>query len=89
MIFLGFGGVAALCFGVFVAVATQASSAAASAPNDMFHGYPRWLVVLVGSVIAALVLWLFGKLVKWAIWILIIVVLVGGLVVAGQMLLAG
>lgn len=69
-----------------LAVIRQAAEAATSA-NGPFYGYPPWLVVLVGAVVAALVLWIFAKLMKWAIWILIIVVLVGGVVTAAKMYL--
>lgn len=58
----------------------------AAAP-DPYHGFPPWLVVAVGALVAALLLWIFGKLVKWMIWVLIIVVLAGGLFTAGRMLL--
>lgn len=40
--------------------------------------YPRWLVVLVGTLVAALFIWILMKLLKWALWILFFVVLVGG-----------
>lgn len=58
-----------------------------AAASDPYYGYPPWLVVAVGALIAALLLWIFGKLVKWMIWVLIIVVLAGGLITAGRMLL--
>jgi hypothetical protein len=60
-----------------------------SESNGYLHGYPPWLIVVIGAVIAAVVLWIFAKLVKWTIWVVILVVLVGGLVVAGRMLLGG
>ncbi len=68
------------------AVIRQAAEAA-SASNGPFHGYPPWLIILVGAVVAAVVLWIFAKLVKWTMWIVILVVLVGGAVIAGKMLL--
>jgi hypothetical protein len=40
--------------------------------------YPRWLVVLVGTLIAALAIWILMKLLKWALWLLFFAVLVGG-----------
>ena len=42
-------------------------------------GYPRWLVVLVGTLVAALVIWIAIKLLKVALWILFFLVLVGGI----------
>ncbi len=41
--------------------------------------YPQWLVVLVGTLFAALVIWLLIKVLKWALWLLFFGVLVGGI----------
>jgi hypothetical protein len=41
--------------------------------------YPRWLVVLVGTLAAALVIWISMKLLKWTLWLLFFCVLIGGL----------
>ncbi len=60
-----------------------------SASEGYLHGYPPWLIVVIGAVIAAIILWIFAKLVKWTVWLVILVVLVGGMIVAGQMLLGG
>ncbi len=49
--------------------------------------YPRWLVVLAGTVGLALFLWILMKLLKWALWLLIIGVLLGGFFWAGWELL--
>ncbi len=70
-----------------VLVVIKATAGAASVANDPFYGYPPWLVILVGAVVAAMALWIFGKLLKWAIWLLIILVLVGGVITAARMLL--
>lgn len=86
-IFLGPASATAFFSVVFLAVLRQAADAAANSPNSPFYGYPPWLVVLAGTLVAALVLWVFAKLMKWALWILIILVLVGGLVMAGKMYL--
>jgi hypothetical protein len=48
--------------------------------------YPRWLVVLVGTLAAALVIWILMKLLKWTLWLLFFAVLIGGLVWAGWLL---
>ena len=40
--------------------------------------YPQWLVVLVGTLAAALVIWLLIKVLKLTLWILFFGVLVGG-----------
>ncbi len=45
--------------------------------------YPRWLVVLGGTVVAVVVIWIMMKLLKLALWLLLISVLIGGLVWAG------
>ena len=41
--------------------------------------YPQWLVVLGGTLVAALVIWLAMKLLKIALWLLFFVVLIGGI----------
>ncbi len=41
-------------------------------------GWPRWLVVLVGTVVLALLIWIGMKLLKVALWVLFFVVLIGG-----------
>ncbi len=69
-----------------LAVIRQAAEAA-TGPNGPFYGYPPWLVVLVGALAAALLLWIFSKLLKIAVWILIVLVLVVGAVTAAKMLM--
>lgn len=41
--------------------------------------YPRWLVVLAATLVTVLVLWIMLKLLKWAMWLLLAVVLAAGL----------
>jgi hypothetical protein len=41
-------------------------------------GYPRWLVVLAGTLVLALVIWIGMKLLKVALWLLFFGVLIGG-----------
>lgn len=48
--------------------------------------YPKWLVVLVGTFAAVLVIWIMMKLLKWALWFLLFVVLVGGVLWSGYLL---
>jgi hypothetical protein len=48
--------------------------------------YPRWLVVLVGTLIAALIIWILMKVLKWALWLLFFAVLAGGLFWTGYLL---
>ena len=45
--------------------------------------YPRWLVVLGGTVVAVVVIWIMMKLLKLTFWLLLIGVLIGGLAWAG------
>lgn len=45
--------------------------------------YPRWLIVLAGTLAAVVVLWILMKVLKWALWVLIIVVFLGGLAWSG------
>ena len=51
--------------------------------------YPKWLVVLVGSLVAALVIWILMKLLKWTLWLLFFGVLIGGVIWAGYLLIRG
>jgi hypothetical protein len=72
MIFLGLHATAALVGGVLLAaVVTKTYFFDLSA-------YPRWLVVLVGTLVAALVIWILMKLLKWTLWLLLFGVLIGG-----------
>ena len=41
--------------------------------------YPPWLVALVGTLVAALVIWIAMKLLKVALWLLFYTVLIGGI----------
>jgi len=41
--------------------------------------YPRWFVVLVGTLLAALAIWITMKLLKWTLWLLFFAVLIGGI----------
>ncbi len=49
--------------------------------------YPRWLVVLVGTLVAALLIWIAMKLLKLAQWLLFYGVLFGGIAWALWLLL--
>jgi len=40
--------------------------------------YPPWLVVACATIVAAVLIWLLVKALKWALWVLLIVVLVAG-----------
>lgn len=41
--------------------------------------YPPWLVVLAGTLLAVVGIWVLMKLLKWTLWLLLFAVLIGGL----------
>jgi hypothetical protein len=49
--------------------------------------YPRWLVVLVGTLVLAFCLWVLMKLLKWTMWIVVFLVLGFGIAWAAWLLL--
>lgn len=51
---------------------------AAEFPWLDLSAHPPWLVVIVGTFAAALVIWILIKLLKWALWLLFFGVLLGG-----------
>jgi hypothetical protein len=80
MIFLGLAQCAPLRGGVLIAqVVTKSYFVDLSA-------YPQWLVVLVGTLAAVLVIWIMMKLLKWALWLLFFAVLVGGVLWSAYLL---
>ncbi len=83
MIFLGVGPGAGLRGGVqFAEVVIQTYSFDLSA-------YPRWLLVFGGTLVAVVALWIVMKLLKWTLWLLLFIILVGGLAWAGWELMQG
>lgn len=50
-------------------------------------GYPDWLLVLGGTIVAAVIVWLLITLLKWTLWLLFYGVLIGGVIWAGWLLL--
>lgn len=47
---------------------------------EPFAGYPEWLLVLLFTLAAAIAIWILAKLLKWALWLLLVaVLLVGGM----------
>ena len=48
--------------------------------------YPRWLVVLGGTLAAALAIWILMKVLKLALWLLFFAVLIGGVAWAAWLL---
>ena len=41
--------------------------------------YPRWVVVLAGTLVAVVALWIVLKLLKLTLWLLLFLVLFGGI----------
>jgi hypothetical protein len=46
---------------------------------DSVSAYPRWLVIAVGTLVAAAIVWIVAKLLEWTLWLLLIAILAGGL----------
>jgi len=45
---------------------------------DALAAYPEWLLVLAGTLVLAAAIWLFMKVVKWLLYLLLALVLIGG-----------
>lgn len=54
---------------------------------DSLGEYPRWFVVACATVAAAVGLWILAKLLKWTIYLLVAVVLLGGAATVAWLLL--
>jgi len=54
---------------------------------DPFAGYPQWLVVAVGTLVAVVLIWILIKLLKLALWLLLGSVLIVGLGTAAWLLM--
>ena len=59
---------------MLLAVVTKTSSFGIS-----LEGWPDWLVLVVGVLVAALAIWVVVKLIKLALWLLLALVVAGGL----------
>ena len=46
---------------------------------DSLASYPHWFVAACLTFVAAALIWVFAKLLKWGLYALIAIVLVGGL----------
>jgi len=47
--------------------------------TDILAAYPEWLLVLGGTLVLAVAIWLFMKVVKWLLYLLLALVLIGGI----------
>ncbi len=45
---------------------------------DALAAYPEWLLVLAATLVLAVGIWLFMKVVKWLLYLVLAIVLVGG-----------
>lgn len=45
---------------------------------DSLAGYPRWFVAACLTIVAAVVLWVFAKVLKWSLYLVMALVLVVG-----------
>ncbi|HWA87650.1 MAG TPA: hypothetical protein VG710_15580 [Opitutus sp.] len=66
---------------MFAAVVTK-NTTTTTAPSTIwmaFEAWPQWLQMLVGTIVAVVVLWIFAKILKWSLYILIWLVLISGL----------
>ena len=49
---------------------------------DSLAGYPPWFVAICGTIVAAVLIWLAAKLLKWSLYLLMTLVLIGGAAMA-------
>lgn len=45
---------------------------------DALSGYPDWLLAAGLTLVAVIAIWLLAKLLKWGLYLLMVLVLVGG-----------
>ena len=45
---------------------------------DSLASYPRWFVAACLTLVAAAALWILAKLLKWSLYLLVALVLIGG-----------
>jgi hypothetical protein len=63
-------------------VTKQTPTTTTAAPSTLwatFEAWPQWLQMLVGTIVVVVALWIFAKILKWSLYILIWLVLIGGL----------
>lgn len=49
---------------------------------EVVQSWPVWVQILVGSLVLAAGLWIFSKVLKVAVWVAIVVVVLGGIAAA-------
>jgi hypothetical protein len=45
---------------------------------DSLAAYPRWFVAACLTIVAVVAIWIFAKLLKWSLYLLMVLVLVAG-----------
>lgn len=68
---------------------TAVNMALSTPPNvllDSLAGYPRWFVAACATIVLAVALWIFAKLLKWSLYLLIALVVIGGLAATGWLM---
>ncbi len=92
------GGVLLFKSLVFLAAATAAEKAGGGSAGPAAGGqpplvplslgdYPTWLVVLLGTIFLAVFIWIVLRLIKLALWVMLIAVIVVGLGTVGWLLM--
>ena len=56
---------------------------------DSLAGYPPWFVAACLTIVAAVAIWVIAKLLKWSLYLLVGLVLIGGAVATAWLLLRG
>jgi hypothetical protein len=74
MIFLGVAGLAGL------GGAVNAAEASVHVLGIDLSGWPRWALIAAGTLLVAGGLWVAMKVLKWALGLLLVLVVLGGLV---------
>jgi hypothetical protein len=54
---------------------------------DSLAEYPPWFVAACATVVACALIWFVAKLLKWSLYLLMALVLVGGVVATGWLML--
>lgn len=55
---------------------------------DALAGYPEWLVVACATIVAVVFLWIVAKVLKWSLYLLMGLVLIGGVCATVWLLLS-
>jgi hypothetical protein len=53
---------------------------------DSLAGYPPWFVAACVTIVAAVGIWIFAKLLKWSLYLLMVLVVISGVVATGYLI---